>query len=54
MIRRRRAEQQFANRWTYYIDPAGKIALIDKAVKPATSEQEIVAKLAELNVPKKK
>src|SRR4051812_17049011 len=29
-------ERQFAKRWTYYIDPAGKIAFIDKAVKPAT------------------
>jgi peroxiredoxin Q/BCP len=47
-------ERQFAKRWTYYIDPAGKIAFIDKAVKPATSGQDIVAKLGELNVPKRK
>jgi hypothetical protein len=32
----------------------GKIAFIDKAVKPATSGQDIVAKLGELNVPKRK
>ena len=25
-------ERQFAKRWTFYIDPAGKIAFIDKAV----------------------
>ena len=49
-----RLRGQFAKRWTYYIDPAGKIAFIDKAVKPATSGQDIVAKLGELNVPKRK
>ena len=47
-------ERQFAKRWTFYIDPAGKIAFIDKAVKPATSGQDIVAKLEELKVPKRK
>jgi peroxiredoxin Q/BCP len=38
-------DRQFARRWTFYIDPAGKIAFIDKAVKPATSGQDIVMKL---------
>src|SRR5204862_4763903 len=47
-------ERQFAKRWTFYIDPTGKIAFIDKAVKPATSGQDIVAKLEELKVPKRK
>ena len=47
-------ERAFAKRWTYFIDPAGKIAFIDKAVKPATSGQDVVAKLGELNVPKRK
>jgi peroxiredoxin Q/BCP len=46
-------ERQFARRWTFYIDPSGKIAAIDKAVKPATSGQDIVEKLKELNVPKR-
>jgi peroxiredoxin Q/BCP len=46
-------ERQFARRWTFYIDPTGKIAAIDKAVKPATSGQDIVDKLKELNVPKR-
>ena len=46
-------DRQFARRWTYYIDPTGKIAFIDKAVKPATSGQDIVAKLGELKVPTK-
>ena len=47
-------ERQFARRYTYYIDPTGKIAFIDKAVKPATSGQDIVAHLQELKVPEKK
>jgi peroxiredoxin Q/BCP len=44
-------ERQFARRWTFYIDPAGKIAYIEKQVRPATSGQDIVAKLGELKVP---
>jgi peroxiredoxin Q/BCP len=47
-------ERQFARRWTFYIDPTGKIAAIDKAVKPASSGPDIVAKLKELNVPAKR
>jgi len=46
-------DRQFARRWTFYIDPSGKIAAIDRAVKPATSGQDIVAKLKELNVPER-
>jgi len=40
-----------ANRWTFYIGPDGKILHIDKRVKPATSGEDAVAKLKELNVP---
>ena len=47
-------ERQFARRYTYYIDPTGKIALIDKAVKPASSGQDIVTHLTELKVPARK
>jgi peroxiredoxin Q/BCP len=47
-------ERQFARRWTFYIEPTGKIAFIDKAVKPQTAGQTIVEKLGELNVPKRK
>jgi peroxiredoxin Q/BCP len=43
----------FARRWTFYIGPDGKILHIDKSVSPATSGPDMVAKLAELNVPKK-
>ena len=45
----RRAEREgFASRWTFYIDKAGNIAYIDKAVKPATSAEDMAAKLGEL------
>lgn len=37
-----------ANRWTFYIDKNGKIAYIDKAVKPATSAEDMVMKMGEL------
>ena len=40
----------FAQRWTFYIDKNGNIAAIDKAVKPATSAEDMIAKLGELNV----
>ena len=41
----------FANRWTVYIDKEGKISYIEKTVRPATSAEDMVAKLAELKVP---
>jgi peroxiredoxin Q/BCP len=41
------------NRWTFYIDKDGNIAAIDKAVKPATSAEDMVAKLKELKVPER-
>ena len=44
-------ERQFAKRWTFYIDPTGKIADIDRAVRPATSGQDIVTHLDALKVP---
>jgi peroxiredoxin Q/BCP len=40
----------FTNRWTFYIDKDGKIASIDKAVQPATSAEDMIAKLGELKV----
>jgi len=40
-----------ANRWTFYIDKSGKIAYIEKTVRPATSAEDMVAKLGELKVP---
>ena len=40
----------FARRWTYYIGKDGKILAIDKEVKPASSAEDMVAKLQELGV----
>ena len=42
-----------ARRWTFYIGPDGKILDIDKAVKPATSGEDMVAKLGALGVKKR-
>ena len=42
------SERGFANRWTFYIGKDGKIQAIDKAVKPATSAEDMAAKLGEL------
>jgi thioredoxin-dependent peroxiredoxin len=47
-------ERGFAQRWTYYIAKDGTIAAIDKAVKPATSAEDMMAKLDELKVAKAK
>lgn len=44
------AERQLAARWTFYIGPDGRIRAIDKQVSPATSGQDIVAKLKALGV----
>jgi peroxiredoxin Q/BCP len=43
-------ERGFANRWTFYIGKDGKIAYIDKAVRPATSAEDMAAKLGEIGV----
>jgi peroxiredoxin Q/BCP len=39
-----------ASRWTFYIGKDGKILAIDKAVKPATSAEDMAAKLGELKI----
>ena len=44
----------FANRWTFYIDKDGKIAAVDKTVKPATSAADVAAKLKSLGIADKK
>jgi peroxiredoxin Q/BCP len=44
------SEKGYANRWTFYIGKDGKILAIDKAVKPATSAEDMAAKLGELGV----
>jgi peroxiredoxin Q/BCP len=47
-------QRPLAFRWTFYIDPNGKIVFIDKQVKPATSGEDVTAKLKELNVPERR
>jgi len=47
-------ERQFAQRWTFYIGADGKILHIEKKVSPATAGQDIVTKLGELGIAKKK
>ena len=44
-------ERGMANRWTFYIDKNGRISYIDKALKPATSAEDMIARLGELKVP---
>ncbi len=41
-----------ANRWTYFIDPAGKIARIDRKVNPRTAGADLVKHFDELGVPR--
>jgi peroxiredoxin Q/BCP len=43
-------QRGFANRWTFYVDKNGKIAHIDKAVRPATSAEDMIARLDDLKV----
>jgi peroxiredoxin Q/BCP len=43
-------ERGIASRWTFYIDRNGRIASIDKMVRPETSAEDMVAKLGELKV----
>ena len=37
-------------RWTFYIDTEGRIAHIDKAVKPASSAEDMLARLEAMTV----
>ena len=39
-----------ANRWTFYIGKDGKVLAIEKTIKPATSAEDMAAKLGELSV----
>jgi thioredoxin-dependent peroxiredoxin len=43
-------ERGFASRWTFYIGKDGRISAIEKMVKPATSAEDMAAKLGELHV----
>src|SRR5690606_16911684 len=41
----------YARRWTFYIDPEGRIAAIDRDVAPGSAGPDIAARLASLGVP---
>jgi thioredoxin-dependent peroxiredoxin len=43
-------ERGIANRWTFYVDKTGKVVAVDTAVRPATSAEDMLAKLGELKV----
>jgi peroxiredoxin Q/BCP len=43
-------DRGYALRWTFYIGKDGRIAAIDKAVKPPTSAEDMMARLDELKV----
>jgi peroxiredoxin Q/BCP len=47
-------KSNFANRWTFYIGPDGKILDIDKKVVPASAGETVAAKLKELGVKPRK
>lgn len=44
----------FANRWTFYIGPDGKLLDIEKKVKPQTAGIDLATKLEALGVAKAK
>lgn len=43
----------YARRWTFYIDPDGRIAEVDKAVSPETAGEDMLRKLETLGFPKR-
>lgn len=43
----------YSRRWTFYIDPEGRIAEIDKQVSPATAGEDMVRQLKRLGFPKR-
>ena len=48
------AIQRWASRWTFYIGKDGHILFIDKDVHPSTHADDVVVKLGELGVAKRK
>ena len=46
------SERGHANRWTYFIDPAGTIVRIDRQVDPRTAGADLVEHLDQLEVPR--
>ena len=48
------AQRQLAARWTFYIGPDGRILAVDSKVSPRTAGEDVVRRLEELGVKKKK
>ncbi len=42
-----------ARRWTFYIDPDGNVADIDRQVQPAQAGREILRRLRKLGIPRR-
>jgi peroxiredoxin Q/BCP len=47
-------DQPFAARWTFYIGVDGRILFVDKLVSPTNHGRNVVNKLAELGIPRRK
>jgi peroxiredoxin Q/BCP len=47
-------DQPFAARWTFYIGVDGRLLFVDKLVSPTNHGRNVVAKLAELGIPRRK
>jgi thioredoxin-dependent peroxiredoxin len=47
-------DQPFAARWTFYIGVDGRILFVDKQVSPTNHGRNVVAKLAELGIARRK
>ena len=43
----------FAHRWTFYVDPEGRILAVDRQVSTGTAGRDLLRKLDELGVPKR-
>ena len=46
------SERGFAHRWTFFIDPEGVIARIDREVEPRTAGPDLVKHFEGLGVPR--
>jgi thioredoxin-dependent peroxiredoxin len=47
-------ERQLAQRWTFYVGIDGRILAIDRKISTATAGQDIVTRLGELGIARKK
>jgi peroxiredoxin Q/BCP len=43
----------YANRWTFYVDPEGRILEVDRQVATGSAGRDLLAKLEALGIPKK-